>query len=47
MYDFNIIKKTLKKKEEREKNKEKEVLVISLYKFLGFWSYLLRYDQSY
>ena len=47
MYDFNIIKKTLKKKGRKRKNKEKEVLVISLYKFLGFWSYLLRYDQSY
>ena len=30
---------------EKRKNKEKEVLVISLYRFLGFWSYLLRYDR--
>ena len=45
MYDFNIIKKNIKRKVRKRKNKEKEVLVISLYKFLGFWSYLLGYDS--
>ena len=57
IYDFHIFtvthkhthpKKTLKKNNNttrKRKNKEKEVLVVSLYKFLGFWSYLLGYDQ--
>ena len=31
----------------KRKNKEKEVLVIFPCKLLGFWSYLLGYDQSY
>ena len=57
IYDFHIFtvthkhthpKKTLKKNNNttrKRKNKEKEVLVVSLYEFLGFWSYLLGYDQ--
>ena len=41
-------KKNIKNNTKRKrKNKEKKVLVISLHKFLGFWSYLLGYDQSY